>query len=386
MSVVHTFLNHSTTDHHEDTETVTITITDGSSPTQVASSTPSKLSRCYSFESEKVILESNTQKEVYDQSAANIVESVVQGYNASIIACGETQSGKSFTMTGDTAEPNGTDMGIIFRAGEHIFNRLVEAGTETSHLKYEVHVSYIMMYLEKVYDMFNVDGIFLTQVKLKESQPVGVHAAEAIRKVVNNPTEFDREVLTGQMNLLRHITSMSARSSRVCTVLSVDVHCVNTSVGMETTSRLNLVDLAGCKKEDASQQLREASRISKSLCSLGNVIVAAASAEKKKFIPYRDSPITWYLRQSLGGTARAVMIAHIASDTPSAFKESTSTLRLSSCARKVVNYPRPSSAKIAVGSPLSHDAAGNSVQNIQRFDSGKSGPEESCGDDIKEKS
>eukprot|EP00741_Cyanophora_paradoxa_P015133 tig00020848_g14604.t1 len=284
-----------------------------------------------------------TQDTVFKDLGQDVLENAWQGYNASLFAYGQTGSGKSFSMVGW-----GDERGIIPRVMEAMFER-IGANKDTS-TTFRVQASMLEIYNERVRDLFNPrldkQGAGL---KVRENPKTGPYVEDLSLNLVNSYAHIDALMEEGNKARTIGATNMNNTSSRAHTIFQITFTqtIVNRLLGRATdrVSRINLVDLAGSERADDTgakgDRLKEACSINKSLSALGNCISALAdqsSGKKKVFIPYRDSVLTWLLKESLGGNAKTIMIAAI-SPADINFEESLSTLRYADRAKQIKNKP-----------------------------------------------
>ncbi len=264
-----------------------------------------------------------TQLLLYEETCFPLVQDVLNGYNATIFAYGQTGTGKTFTMEGDIDDVD--RKGIIPRSFESLYQTLYELH---SSIVYSVKVSYIEIYMEKVKDLLQPTRNS-SELVIREDKIKGVYIAGVTEATVQSYEELLNIMTTGSTNRAVAATKMNEGSSRSHSVFSITVTLKNTSTLLTKVGKLVLVDLAGSemvKKTNAQgQQLEEAKTINKSLSALGQVINALAS-EKQGHIPFRDSKLTRILQDSLGGNSKTVLIVNISAsifDT----SETLSTLR-----------------------------------------------------------
>uniref|UniRef100_A0A669BT78 Kinesin family member 13A n=1 Tax=Oreochromis niloticus TaxID=8128 RepID=A0A669BT78_ORENI len=270
-----------------------------------------------------------------------ILENAFQGYNACIFAYGQTGSGKSFSMMG-----NGEQPGLIPRLCCSLFER-VHRETNEGH-SFKVEVSYMEIYNEKVRDLLDPKGS-RQSLKVREHKVFGPYVDGLSQLAV---TSFeDIEVLMSEGNKSRTVaaTNMNEESSRSHAVFSIIVtqtlYDLQSGNSGEKVSKMSLVDLAGSERVSktgaAGERLKEGSNINKSLTTLGCVISALADQSagkgKAKFVPYRDSVLTWLLKDNLGGNSKTAMIATV-SPAADNYEETLSTLRYADRAKRIVNH------------------------------------------------
>ncbi|KAM5156745.1 kinesin-like protein KIF15 [Mantella aurantiaca] len=285
-----------------------------------------------------------TQESVFSCVAKNIIESCMNGYNGTIFAYGQTGSGKTFTMLGPSDSDNFTHnmRGVIPRSFEYLFfliNREKEkAGDGKSFL---CKCSFIEIYNEQIFDLLDSAsaGLFL-----REHIKKGVFVVGAVEQVVTSAAEAYQVLSTGWRNRRVASTSMNRESSRSHAVFTVTIESmekVNEIVNIRS-SQLNLVDLAGSERQKDTHtegvRLKEAGSINRSLSCLGQVITALVDVAngKQRHICYRDSKLTFLLRDSLGGNAKTFIIANVHPGSKS-FGETLSTLQFAQRAKLIKN-------------------------------------------------
>ena len=275
------------------------------------------------------------QQEVYDESAYPLVESAIQGYNATIFAYGQTGCGKTFTMLGI---PNDLEQrGIIPNSFAHIFGWI----SETKNKLFLVKCSYIEIYNEEVRDLLNYSS--KTKLELKESQNKGIFIKNLTMHDVKNTSDIAKAMESGNTHRIVGETAMNSKSSRSHAIFIIYVESSEEVQGkqMLRAGKLNLVDLAGSERQKKTgaegDRLKEAIKINLSLSALGNVINALV--EKSSHVPYRDSKLTLLLQDSLGGNTKTLMVA-VVSPADYNFEESISTLRYASRAKFIKNQPK----------------------------------------------
>ncbi|KRW98337.1 P-loop containing nucleoside triphosphate hydrolase [Pseudocohnilembus persalinus] len=277
------------------------------------------------------------QQEVYDLCAYPIVEGILEGYNGTIFAYGQTGTGKSHTMSGKN-DPQDLQ-GITPRSFRHIF----KAVQGTPNVQFLVRCSYIELYNEEVRDLLSSQ--YGKKLELREKPDTGVYIKDLSSYTVSNPDDMQRKLDEGHSN--RHVgeTKMNRESSRSHSIFITTVEMMD--VGLDgkphvRVGKLNLVDLAGSerqrKTEAQGDRLKEAININQSLTTLGNVISALVDG-KSKHVPYRDSKLTRLLQDSLGGNTKTVMIANIG-PVDYNFDETMSTLRYANRAKNIKNKPK----------------------------------------------
>lgn len=287
------------------------------------------------FTFDRVFGPESKQTDVYNDTARSIVESVLEGYNGTVFAYGQTGTGKTFTMEGIRTEPN--LRGIIPNSFAHIFGYISKLDGETRFL---VRVSYLEIYNESVRDLLGKDQT--ANLEVKERPDVGVYVKDLSAYVVNNADDMDKTMTMGNKNRSVGATNMNATSSRSHAIFTITIE--RSEKGLDgqqhlRMGKLHMVDLAGSERQAktgaSGDRLKEANKINLSLSTLGNVISALVDG-KSTHIPYRNSKLTRLLQDSLGGNSKTVMIANLG---PALYNvdETISTLRYANRAKNIKN-------------------------------------------------
>lgn len=331
----------------------------------------------YRFGFDRAFGPGSDQIQVYNESARDVVTKVLQGYNGSIIAYGQTGAGKTHTMTGDL---DGEHRGIIPRAVDDVFQHIVH-DTGTEQCNYLVRASYLQIYNEIVSDLLKPEK---KNLMIREDKKRGVYVEGLSEWVVRTPSDVYDLMQRGENARMTGSTRLNEVSSRSHAIFIIVVEKSsleqqeNSSArawemrlngepdagfmtredsdtippggfGAKRTVRmgkLNLVDLAGSERVHLTgakgTRLEESKKINQSLSALGNVIGALTDPKRRKIkahIPYRDSKLTRILEDSLGGNCKTTFVAVI-SPAVEAFSESLSTLKFANRAKRVKNAPR----------------------------------------------
>ncbi|GAA5817369.1 hypothetical protein MFLAVUS_010913 [Mucor flavus] len=283
------------------------------------------------------------QELVYNDLGRELLDHAFDGYNCCIFAYGQTGSGKSYSMMG-----YGEDKGIIPRTCLELFERITDLTSDL--LKFQVEVSYIEIYNEKVRDLLNPGN--KGNLKVREHPTIGPYVEDLSRLVVNSFEDIDHLMNEGNKARTVAATNMNETSSRSHAVFTLFLTSnrfdETAKLNTEKCARISLVDLAGSERANSTgatgARLKEGSNINKSLTTLGKVISAlseASSAPTSKksslnpnFVPYRDSVLTWLLKDSLGGNSKTAMVAAI---SPADYDETLSTLRYADQAKRIRN-------------------------------------------------
>ncbi|XP_074841067.1 kinesin-1 heavy chain isoform X2 [Carettochelys insculpta] len=277
-----------------------------------------------------VFQSTTTQEQVYNDCAKKIVKDVLEGYNGTIFAYGQTSSGKTHTMEGKLHDPDG--MGIIPRIVQDIFNYIYSMD---ENLEFHIKVSYFEIYLDKIRDLLDVSKTNLSVHEDKNRVP---YVKGCTERFVCSPDEVMDTIDEGKSNRHVAVTNMNEHSSRSHSIFLINVKQENTQTEQKLSGKLYLVDLAGSEKVSKTGAegavLDEAKNINKSLSALGNVI--SALAESSTYVPYRDSKMTRILQDSLGGNCRTTIVICC---SPSSYNESEtkSTLLFGQRAKTIKN-------------------------------------------------
>ncbi|KAK9767804.1 hypothetical protein K7432_002085 [Basidiobolus ranarum] len=279
-----------------------------------------------------------SQRVLYNDLGEDLLNHAFEGYNTCIFAYGQTGSGKSYSMMG-----YGEDKGIIPLTCNELFNR-INANVDPN-LKINVQVSYMEIYCERVRDLLNPKA--KGNMKVREHPSMGPYVEDLSKLMVTSFADVEALMDAGNKSRTVAATNMNETSSRshaVFTLILTQIRDdLETKMSTEKVSKISLVDLAGSERADSTgatgTRLKEGANINKSLTTLGKVISALAEqstkrGKKEEFVPYRDSTLTWLLKDSLGGNSKTAMIAAI---SPADYDETLSTLRYADRAKKIQN-------------------------------------------------
>lgn len=308
----------------------------------------------HTFQFDRVFGFESDQKSVFDDAAVPLIHDVLNGYNATIFAYGQTGrisshihtsyifpyyirmiigTGKTYTMEGNIHDSN--LRGIIPRSVEALFDGVEEAD---ENIEFTFKVSFVEIYMEKIRDLLDNTRLKVNLI-VREDKFKGLYIAGVTEEYVTSDEELLDIMAVGARNRATAATGMNEGSSRSHSVFTITVGQRDVNTNATKSGKLVLVDLAGSetvKKSGASgQQLEEAKTINKSLSALGGVINALTD-EKQSHIPYRDSKLTRLLQDSLGGNSKTVLIIAV---SPSSFNaaETISTCRFGTRAKSIQN-------------------------------------------------
>ena len=326
----------------------------------------------YRFSFDKILNPSSSQQEIFDLAGKPIIDSVLEGFNGTIFAYGQTSSGKTYTMMGDLSNLNNnnnnnitlninsvrknnvvninnnnitnnnnlidsnSNEGIIPRMVNYIFNYISNASSENEYI---VKVSMMEIYMEKIRDLVETERVNLY---IREDKNKGNFVEDLSEHYVSSEEEIMELVKIGANNRTTGFTYMNDYSSRSHTILMIMIKSTNIHDLTTKTGKLFLVDLAGSEKiaktGATGLTLEEARNINKSLTTLG-MVINSLTDEKSTHVPYRESKVTRILQESLGGNAKTCLIITC---SPSSHNdtETLSTLRFGTRAKKIENRPK----------------------------------------------
>ncbi|XP_077379328.1 uncharacterized protein kif16ba [Festucalex cinctus] len=292
-----------------------------------------------------------SQEKVFGDLGCDVLTAAFEGYNACVLAYGQTGSGKSYTMMG-----NPGDAGLTPRICEGLFGRIGEAARR-DEASFRTEVSYLEIYNERVRDLLRRKSAETYNLRVREHPKDGPYVQDLSKHLVQNYGDVEELMEAGNVKRTTASTGMNDVSSRSHAIFTLNFTQAKFDAEMpsETLSKIHLVDLAGSERADASGaggvRLKEGANINKSLVTLGNVISALADlcggdgsnangGQKRKsvFVPYRDSVLTWLLKDSLGGNSKTIMIATV-SPADVNYGETLSTLRYANRAKNILNKP-----------------------------------------------
>lgn len=285
------------------------------------------------------------QEDLHTDLGRPLLDNAFKGYNNCIFAYGQTGSGKSYSMMGYREE-----QGVIPRICRDMFERIEGIHSADANLTSTVEVSYLEIYNERVRDLLNPAN--KGNLKVREHPATGPYVEDLAKLVVRDFAEIEHLMDEGNKARTVAATNMNETSSRSHAVFTLTLtqkrHDVETNMDTEKVAKISLVDLAGSERATSTgatgARLKEGAEINRSLSTLGRVIAALADmsdpkAKKMKGmqVPYRDSVLTWLLKDSLGGNSLTAMIAAI-SPADINFEETLSTLRYADSAKRIKNH------------------------------------------------
>jgi kinesin family protein 5 len=272
------------------------------------------------------------QVDVFDYSIRPTVDDILNGYNGTVFAYGQTGAGKSYTMMGSDIDDE-VGRGVIPRIVQQVFASILAS---PSNIEYTVRVSYMEIYMERIRDLLMPQN---DNLPVHEEKNRGVYVKGLLEVYVASDDEVYEVLRRGGSSRAVSATNMNAESSRSHSIFVVTVSQKNVETGSQKSGQLFLVDLAGSEKVGktgaSGQTLEEAKKINKSLSALGMVINSLTDG-KSSHVPYRDSKLTRILQESLGGNSRTTLIV---CGSPSSYNdaETLSTLRFGMRAKSIKN-------------------------------------------------
>src|SRR6195952_3273084 len=272
------------------------------------------------------------QSDVFDFSIRNTVDDILNGYNGTVFAYGQTGAGKSYTMMGSDID-NDEGRGVIPRIVEQIFTSILSS---PGNIEYTVRVSYMEIYMERIRDLLAPQN---DNLPIHEEKNRGVYVKGLLEIYVSSVQEVYEVMRRGGSARAVAATNMNQESSRSHSIFVITITQKNVETGSAHRGQRFLVDLAGSEKVGktgaSGQTLEEAKKINKSLSALGMVINNLTDG-KSSHIPYRDSKLTRILQESLGGNSRTTLIINC---SPSSYndQETLSTLRFGVRAKAIKN-------------------------------------------------
>ncbi|KGQ10820.1 Kinesin heavy chain [Beauveria bassiana D1-5] len=272
------------------------------------------------------------QQDIFDFSIRPTVDDILNGYNGTVFAYGQTGAGKSYTMMGTSIDDE-SGRGVIPRIVEQIFASIMSS---PSTIEYTVRVSYMEIYMERIRDLLAPQN---DNLPVHEEKNRGVYVKGLLEIYVSSVQEVYEVMRRGGNARAVAATNMNQESSRSHSIFVITITQKNVETGSAKSGQLFLVDLAGSEKVGktgaSGQTLEEAKKINKSLSALGMVINALTDG-KSSHIPYRDSKLTRILQESLGGNSRTTLIINC---SPSSYNdaETLGTLRFGTRAKSIKN-------------------------------------------------
>jgi kinesin family member 18/19 len=284
------------------------------------------------FAFDRIFDDNATQTEVYEGTTKTLLDSVLDGYNATVFAYGATGCGKTHTITGTAQMP-----GIIFLTMQELFEKISERSDEKQT---EISLSYLEIYNETIRDLL-VPGGSKQGLMLREDSNQAVSVTGLTSHHPSNVQEVMDMIVQGNEYRTVSPTEANAVSSRSHAVLQINIAQKDRNAPINephTMATLSIIDLAGSERASATknrgERLLEGANINKSLLALGSCINALCDPRKKNHVPYRNSKLTRLLKFSLGGNCKTVMIVCV-SPSSAHFDETQNTLRYANRAKNI---------------------------------------------------
>eukprot|EP01022_Parablepharisma_sp_SALTPOND_P031245 TRINITY_DN790_c0_g1_i2.p1 TRINITY_DN790_c0_g1~~TRINITY_DN790_c0_g1_i2.p1 ORF type:complete len:611 (-),score=94.86 TRINITY_DN790_c0_g1_i2:2558-4390(-) len=287
------------------------------------------------------------QEEIFERAGRSLADACIKGYNATVFAYGQTGAGKTYTVQGPTMdqvpeeETRHKQRGLMPRIFEYLLNTIARTTETDPNVEYILKCSYLEIYQEVIIDLLDPQA---ENLHIREDIKKGVYVENLIEETVENSNDLMEILKRGGAN--RHVgaTAMNKESSRSHSVLTLTLESKTKHEGIINilSSRFNIIDLAGSERQKstdaAGERLKEAGKINKSLSALGNVInsLVDISQGKSRHVHYRDSKLTFLLKDSLGGNSKTVIIANVSQNSLS-MGETLSTLNFAKRAKMIKN-------------------------------------------------
>lgn len=274
---------------------------------------------------------------LYEQIGDPLLEHALDGYNVCMFAYGQTGSGKTHSIIGREEDP-----GLMYQFIVNLFDRIVHLGKKEK-MRVKVECSYYEIYNEKIHDLLGNDH--KTPLRVREHPIRGPYIVDLSTIECSSYQDVCYWINIAQKRRLTACTSMNKKSSRSHTIFTLNItqdKDLDKEFKQSISSKVNIVDLAGSERTHVvnatGERLKESVLINKSLLTLGKVITQLAENDfvRGSCIPYRESVLTWLLKESLGGNSKTTMIATV---SPASInqEETLTTLRYAATARRVVN-------------------------------------------------
>lgn len=288
--------------------------------------------REYRFVFDKLFDVLTTQEEVYNSTTRPLLDSILDGYNATVFAYGATGCGKTHTILGTQTDP-----GVIFSTMKELYER-IDLLKDTKIV--DVSLSFLEIYNETIRDLLNPETDFKRLV-LREDANNHISVSNLLSHKPQGVEEVMELIMLGNQNRTSSPTEANATSSRSHAVLQINVIQKNRTADINeehTFATLSIIDLAGSERAAATRnrgaRLNEGANINKSLLALGNCINALCDPRRRNHVPYRDSKLTRLLKFSLGGNCKTVMIVCI-SPLSQHYDETLNTLKYANRAKEI---------------------------------------------------
>lgn len=284
------------------------------------------------FGFDRIFDENASQADVYEGTTKNLLDSVLDGYNATVFAYGATGCGKTHTITGTAQHP-----GIIFLTMQELFEKINDRSDE-KHT--EISLSYLEIYNETIRDLL-LPGGSKAGLNLREDSNQAVTVPGLTSHHPKDVQEVMDMIVQGNEYRTVSPTAANAVSSRSHAVLQINIAQKDRNAAVNephTMATLSIIDLAGSERASATknrgERLLEGANINKSLLALGSCINALCDPRNKTHVPYRNSKLTRLLKFSLGGNCKTVMIVCV-SPSSEHFDETQNTLRYANRAKNI---------------------------------------------------
>lgn len=348
------------------------------------------------------------QIDIYKKCGEPLIEHCLQGYNCSMLAYGQTGSGKTYTMVGNPLN-NGEEYGLTIRLCRALLRTVQDINnkqrynlnsikmkencchidsikgmismqsspsySEPNITNITMHISYIEIYNERVYDLLS-DKVEPSRVR--EKPDIGAYVEDLSMCPITSYEQMEALFERGNKHRAVAYTLMNSTSSRSHALLTVCIdqtieqaHAIDGCTTIHRKSKITLVDLAGSERSSETgatgSRLKEANSINRSLSTLGDVVNALSDPSRKdNHVPYRNSMLTWLLKDSIGGNSKCTILATI-SPTQQAYQETLTTLRFMERVKSVVTHALVNDQVVQESSAAAAAAAVAAAAVIQKL-------------------
>lgn len=288
-----------------------------------------------------------SQEIIFEKAGRTFADACLEGYNATVFAYGQTGAGKTYTIQGPSSEQipdeklRHKSRGLMPRVFEYIFETMKRSQEENSNTQYNIKYSYLEIYNEIIIDLLDPQS---ENLNIREDIKKGVYVENLIEESAESIDDLTEALKRGKVN--RHVgaTAINKESSRSHSVFTLTIESRTKLDGIvnKLSSRFHIIDLAGSERQKLTdavgERLKEAGMINKSLSALGNVInsLVDISQGKSRHVHYRDSKLTFLLKDSLGGNSKTAIIANVSQNSIS-IAETLSTLNFARRAKLIKN-------------------------------------------------
>lgn len=273
-----------------------------------------------------------SQDDIFNSTTRPLLDSVLDGYNATVFAYGATGCGKTYTILGTPMDP-----GVIFLTMKELYGR-INSLSDTKII--DVSLSFLEIYNETIRDLLQPETDYKKLI-LREDANNSITVSNLLTHKPNSVEEVMDLIIKGNQNRTSSPTEANSTSSRSHAVLQINVIQKERTASIcedHTFATFTIIDLAGSERAAATKnrgaRLNEGANINKSLLALGNCINALCDPKRRNHVPYRDSKLTRLLKFSLGGNCKTVMIVCV-SPLSQHYDETLNTLKYADRAKEI---------------------------------------------------